>query len=318
MKALVTGGAGFIGSHISQELSRRGAQVIVLDNLSTGNADNLGWAGANAGVDFVEGEVTNAALIEKLVPGCDWIFHHAAIASVPQSLEKPWLSHDDNVNGTVRLLLASRDAGVKRFVFASSSAIYGDGGEPVKTEGLMPRPLTPYALQKYAGETYGIQFHQFYGLPFVALRYFNVFGPRQHFDSPYSGVIAKFATRMLEGRAPVIFGDGLQSRDFVYVDNVVAANLGVAEAPAEAVTGRKFNVGCGTSINLLDLVRGINEWTGQDLRPDFQEARPGDVRDSNADISAARAAFGFDPAVSWKEGLSKTLDFYRAVPAPVG
>ncbi len=284
---------------------------MVLDNLSTGDSRNLDWVGANSGVDLIEGEVTDLELVEKLVPGCDWIFHQAAIASVPQSVEKPWLSHDDNMNGTVRLLLAARDAGVKRFVFASSSAIYGDGTEAVKTEGLMPRPLTPYALQKYAGETYGIQFHQFYGLPFVALRYFNVFGPRQHFDSPYSGVIAKFATRMIEGKAPIIFGDGLQSRDFVYVDNVVAANLGAAEAPEDAVAGRKFNVGCGTSINLLDLVGDINDLTGQMLQPEFREARAGDVRDSRSDISAAHASFGFTPKVSWKDGLSATLDFYR-------
>lgn len=312
MKVLVTGGAGFIGSHLAKALSARGASVVILDDFSTGSEENLSWRTSGTGVEVVRGDVSDSALVEKLVPGCDWVFHEAAIASVPLSVEKPWLSHDVNLNATLKLLVAARDAGVRRFVFASSSAIYGDDPTPAKHENLGPRPLTPYGLQKYAGETYGVQFHRLYGLPFVALRYFNVFGPKQSFDSPYSGVIAKFCTKMLKGGRPTIFGDGLQSRDFVSVENVVAANLAVAEAPDQAVAGRFFNIGCGRRVTLLDLVRDINALTGQSLDPEFQAARAGDVRDSLADITAAREAFGYDPQVSWMDGLKRTLEFYQS------
>lgn len=312
MKVLITGGAGFIGSHLAEALVERGASVVILDDYSTGSNENLKWYQGTGSLEVVEGSAGDEALVAKLVPGCDWIFHQGAVASVPASVEKPWSTHDTNLNATLRLLIAARDAGVRRFLFASSSAIYGDDPTPQKTEDLKPRPLTPYGLQKYAGETYGVQFQRLYGLPFVALRYFNVFGPRQGFDSPYSGVIAKFATAMLEGEQPRIFGDGLQSRDFVFVKNVVAANLAAAEAPEEAVAGRFFNIGCGGRITLLDLVRDINQLTGQSLAPQFEAARQGDIRDSMADISAAKSAFAFDPQVSWIEGLERTLDYYRS------
>jgi nucleoside-diphosphate-sugar epimerase len=313
MKALITGGAGFIGSHIAQALCQRGAKVIVLDDLSLGQKHNLAWATeSKADLEFVQGEVTNEPLINQLVAGCDWVFHEAAMPSVPRSVQDPLGSNFHNTDGTLRMLVAARDAKVKRFLFASSSAIYGDVDAPSKHEQLPPSPLSPYALQKYTGERYCQLFHSLYGLPTVALRYFNVYGPRQAFDSPYSGVIAKFCTAMLKGEAPVIYGDGLQSRDFTYIENVVQANLMAAAAPAEKVAGGVFNAATGHSINLLDLVRDINDLTGQSLKPRFEPGRIGDVKSSLANNSAAEKAFGYKATVTWKEGLSKTLDFYRS------
>ena len=250
MKALVTGGAGFIGSHIAEALCRRGAQVVVLDNLSLGNPQNLAWKRPGDALDFVQGDVADEKLVGKLVAGCDWVFHEAALPSVPRSVAEPLSSNSQNLDASLQLLVLARDAKVKRFLFASSSAIYGDSDAPSKQEQLPPNPLSPYALQKYGSEKYGQLFHQLYGLPTVSLRYFNVFGPRQAFDSPYSGVIAKFCTCMLAGQAPVIFGDGLQSRDFTYIENVVQANLLAVEAPAEKVAGRVFNIAGGQSISL--------------------------------------------------------------------
>ncbi len=201
---------------------------------------------------------------------------------------------------------------MKRFLFASSSAVYGDSSAPVKRESDAPNPLSPYAIQKYAAERYGQMFHNLFGLETVSFRYFNVFGPRQSFDSPYSGVIAKFCAALLDGHPPTIFGDGLQSRDFVSIRNVVQAALLAAEAPATSVAGRVFNIGCGSSINLLDLLNELNRQTGQSLKPNFAPARPGDVRSSQADISSAQAALGYNPSVTWQKGLAETLDFYRA------
>ena len=312
MKALITGGAGFIGSHIAQALCQRGAKVIVLDNLSLGKKQNLDWAiAAKADLEFVQGDVTDEPLVKKLITGCDWVFHEGALPSVPRSVQQPLESNFFNVDGTLRMLVAARDAGVKRFLFASSSSIYGDVDAPSKYEGLPPNPLSPYALQKYAGEKYCQLFHKLYGLPTVALRYFNVYGPRQAFDSPYSGVIAKFCTAMLKGETPVIYGDGLQSRDFTYIENVVRANLLAAEAPAEKVAGGVFNAATGHSITLLDLVNDLNDLTGQAIQPRFEPGRMGDVRSSLADNSAAEKAFGYKATVTWKEGLARTLEFYR-------
>jgi UDP-glucose 4-epimerase len=311
MKCLVTGGAGFIGSHIAQALCDRGANVIVLDDLSTGRIENLAWKTPAHQLDFVQGDAANQALLKKWVPGCDWVFHQAAIASVPRSVVDPLASHQANLDAALRVFIAARDAGVKRVVFASSSAIYGDTGDSPKTEDMPPRPISPYALQKYAAEKYGQLFHQLYELPTVSLRYFNVFGPRQAFDSPYSGVIARFCTTMLEHQPPVIFGDGQQSRDFIYVDNVVRANLLAAEAPPVRVAGRVYNIAGGQSINLLDLVDEINRQTRQSLAPAFEPPRAGDVRFSQADISAAQHDLGYDVTTTWQEGLRATLDFYR-------
>jgi nucleoside-diphosphate-sugar epimerase len=311
VKALVTGGAGFIGSHIAEALCRKGAQVIVLDNLSLGATENLAWKRSGDQLNFVQGDVTDAKLIADLIRGCDWVFHEAALPSVPVSVEKPIETNQQNLNATLQLLIAARDAKVKRFMFASSSAIYGDSDAPVKRETDIPLPLSPYALQKYASERYAQMFYHLYGLETVSFRYFNVFGPRQSFDSPYSGVIAKFCTLMLAGKAPTIFGDGKQSRDFVSIQNVVAANLLGAEAPANMAAGRTFNIGTGSSINLLDLVDELNRQTAQNLKPTFAPARAGDVRDSQADISAARTQLGYGAKVTWQQGLEETLNFYR-------
>jgi nucleoside-diphosphate-sugar epimerase len=315
MKALVTGGAGFIGSHISEALCLRGAEVIVLDNLSLGNPANLDWKKPGDKIDLVEGDIRDQALLAKLMPGIDWVFHQGALPSVPRSVAEPLESNAQNLDGTLNVLLAARDAGVKRLMFASSSSIYGNADVPEKHEGLPVQPLSPYALQKYGGERYCQLFYQLYGFQAIALRYFNIFGPRQAFDSPYSGVIAKFCTFMLQGKQPVIFGDGSQARDFTFVDNAVSANLLAAEAPAEKAAGRVFNVAAGHSIDLLRLVKDINQLTGQELLPSFEPARAGDVLHSLADISAAQKALGYQVTVSWEEGLARTLDFYRATQA---
>lgn len=312
MKALVTGGAGFIGSHLAEGLCRRGARVVALDNLCLGSTANLGWKRAGDELEFVQGDITDAKLIADLLRGCDWVFHEAALPSVPMSVEKPMETNEQNLDATLQLLVAARDAKVKRFMFASSSAIYGDSEAPVKCETDKPFPLSPYALQKFASENYAQMFYHLYGLETVSFRYFNVFGPRQSFDSPYSGVIAKFCTLMLEGKAPTIFGDGKQSRDFVSIRNVVEANLLGAEGPANMVAGRVFNIGTGSSINLLDLLDELNRLTNQNLQANFGQARAGDVRRSQADISAARAGLGYDPKVTWQQGLKETLDFYRS------
>lgn len=315
MKALVTGGAGFIGSHITEALCRKGAEVIVLDNLSLGNPDNLSWKKPGDKVDLVEGDIRDRDLLAKLMPGVEWVFHQGALPSVPRSVAEPLESNSQNLDGTLNVLLAARDAGVKRLMFASSSSIYGNADAPAKYEGLPVQPLSPYALQKYGGERYCQLFHQLYGFETVALRYFNIFGPRQAFDSPYSGVIAKFCTFMLEGKQPVIFGDGSQARDFTFVDNAVAANLLAAEAPADRAAGKVFNVAAGHSIDLIRLVNDINKLTGQQLQPRFEPARAGDVLHSLADISAARAGLNYDVKVGWEEGLRRTLEFYQAASA---
>ncbi len=311
MKALITGGAGFIGSHIAETLCRRGAEVVILDNLSLGNLDNLAWKQPGDRLEFVQGDIADEALLAKIMPGCDWVFHEGALPSVPRSVAQPLESNAENLDGTLKVLIAARDAGVKRFMFASSSSIYGDSDAPSKHESLPPNPLSPYALQKYASEKYCQLFHRLYGLETVGLRYFNVFGPRQAFDSPYSGVIAKYCTAMLKGERPLVFGDGLQARDFTYVDNAVSANLLAAEAPAEKVAGRFFNTAAGESISLLQLIAELNRLTGQNLEPEFQPPRVGDVRNSLADISAAREALGYEVLVGWQEGVARTLEFYR-------
>ena len=312
MKALVTGGAGFIGSHVSEALVRRGHSVVVLDDFSLGSRDNLAWIRPGDPVQVIPGDVGDQALVRRAVEGCDWVFHEAAMPSVPRSISEPVSSNHTNLTAAVQLLEAARAAGVRRWVFASSSAIYGNNETPAKHEALPPEPLSPYALQKYAAETYGRMFHQFHGLPTVSLRYFNVFGPRQSFDSPYSGVIARFCTQALRGQTPVMFGDGLQTRDFVHVSNVVAANIAVAEASESAVAGRVFNIARGEGVSLVQLMTSLNTILGQSIVPEHREPRVGDVRHSLADISAARTAFGFDPKVGWEEGLRDTLRWYQS------
>jgi UDP-glucose 4-epimerase len=315
MKALITGGAGFIGSHLAEALRRRGIRVVVLDNLSSGNLHNLDWRGSDDGLKFIKGDIRDEKNLAKVVSGCDWVFHQAAVSSVPYSVAMPLESNAHNLEGTLNLLVAARDAGVKRFLYASSAAIYGDDDTMLKHEGLPPNPLSPYALQKYGSEKYLQLFHRLYGLETVALRYFNVFGPRQAFMSPYSGVIAKFCAGMLQGETPVIFGDGRQSRDFTFIGDVVAANLLAAEAPAERVAGKVFNIATEQSITLLQLVAELNRLTGQRLQPRFEPLRPGDVRFSRSDISAARRDLGYESKTTWEQGLAVTLEYYRENPA---
>ncbi len=311
-KALVTGGAGFIGSHIAEALVDRGARVIVLDNLSLGSRDNLAWGRNRSELELVEGDAGDASLLAKLVPGCDWVFHEAALPSVPRSVAEPVLSNAHNLTAALNLLEACQRARVGRYIFASSSAIYGDNDAPAKSENLPVNPLTPYGLQKYAAERYAQMFHVYHGVPTVCLRYFNVFGPRQSFDSPYSGVIARFCTALLRGEPPTIYGDGGQSRDFTYIENVVRANLLAAEAAPERAAGRVFNIAGGESITLLDLVGELKRLCHSTIEPQFQPGRPGDIRHSLADIGAAREALGYTCDVNWREGLRRTLDWYRS------
>ena len=314
MKALVTGGAGFIGSHLSEALVRRGARVVIVDLAAEAQRQNLAWIRPGDAVEVVNGDAGDAALLRQLVPGTEWILHHAALPSVPRSIALPAESNAANLDATLTLLLAAREAKVRRFLFASSSSIYGESGEPAKHEALPPQPLSPYALQKYAAERYGQLFHRLYGLPTVSLRYFNVFGPRQAFDSPYSGVIARFCTAFLRQDPPVLFGDGLQSRDFTHIRNVVAGNLLALEAPDANVAGRVFNIACGRSISLLQLVEDLSRLTGHRLGPQFQPERAGDIRHSLADISAAQDRLGYVPETDWETGLRETLEWYQGQP----
>ena len=304
---LVTGGAGFIGSHLSEELVRRGHRVRVADSLITGKRSNLAHV---SGVDFLEGDLADLEVARRAVEGCEYVLHQAAIPSVPRSVKDPLTSYRANVDGTLNVLLASRDAGVKRLVFAASSSAYGDTPTLPKHERMPTNPLSPYALQKVIGEEYLRMFTRLYGLETVAIRYFNVFGPRQDPTSPYSGVISVFATALLENRSPTIFGDGNQTRDFTYVANVVDGVLRACEAPD--ASGEVINVATGGRISLNQLFEEMRTLVGATVTPTYVEGRMGDVRDSQADITKARELLGYAPSVSFEEGLKKTVDWYRA------
>jgi UDP-glucose 4-epimerase len=304
---LVTGGAGFIGSHIASALAERGNRVRILDNLCTGNRQNVERLADR--VEFVQGDLLNQTDLKRAMEGVEVVFHEAALASVPRSVESPLATNAACVTGTVQLLDVARQSGVRRIVYGGSSSAYGDQPTPGKHERLLPAPLSPYAAAKLAGEYYCQAFTATYGLQTVTLRYFNVFGPRQDPKSEYAAVIPKFITSMLAGGRPTIFGDGTQSRDFTYVDNVVQGNLLAADAP-QAV-GRTINVACGTSYNLLELVEGINRALGTHMEPIFAPPRAGDVRESLADISLARELLGYEPAVDFNEGLRRTIEYYR-------
>lgn len=304
---LVTGGAGFIGSHICTALVERGERVRVLDNLITGKRANLAHLADR--IEFIEASITDEAATRQAAEGVSVIFHQAAIPSVPRSVKEPRLNHDANVNGTFNVLLAARDAGVKRVVYAASSSAYGETEELPKRETMLPSPLSPYAAAKLVGEYYCQVFTRVYGLETVALRYFNVFGPRQDPTSPYSGVISKFVTSLLGGEAPVIFGDGEQSRDFTYIDNVVDANLRAAEAPAAA--GEVMNVAIGERITLNQLLAELQQIIGTNLKANYAETRAGDVRHSLADIAKAQRLLGYTPLVGLAEGLQRTVAWYR-------
>jgi nucleoside-diphosphate-sugar epimerase len=306
---LVTGGAGFIGSHLVEALLHRGAGVRVLDSLATGRVSNL--APFRADIELVEADIRDRDAVSAAVQGCDVVLHLAALPSVQRSIENPLLSNDINVNGTLNLLTAARAAGVQRIVFASSSSVYGDTPTLPKVETMALAPLSPYAVSKLAGERYCLVWAEVYGLPAIALRYFNVFGPRQDPASDYAAVIPRFATAMLAGRAPTIYGDGEQSRDFTYVQNVVEANLLAASAPTH-ISGA-FNIAAGARISLLELVARINQLIGSDIQPIHAAAKPGDVRHSQAGIEAIGAALGWEPTVSFDEGLRRTVDHFRAL-----
>jgi nucleoside-diphosphate-sugar epimerase len=304
---LVTGGAGFIGSHLTEELVRRGHKVRVADNLSTGNRRNLAHI---AGVDFIEGDLADMAFATRAAEGVDYVLHQAAIPSVPRSVKDPIASNRANIDATLNVLVAARDAGVKRLVFAGSSSEYGDTPTLPKREDMPSSPLSPYALQKVMGTEYCQMFTRLYGFETVVIRYFNVFGPRQDPGSPYSGVISLFATALIEGRQPIIFGDGEQTRDFTYVANVVDGVLRACEAP-KAAAGEAINVACGTRISLNELLRVMNTVVGTDLRPIYKETRAGDVKDSQADITKARTLLGYTPLVGLEDGLRHTLEWCR-------
>jgi UDP-glucose 4-epimerase len=310
-RALVTGGAGFIGSHLVDELARNGCRVTVLDNLSTGHRRNIDHLIDNLAdrIDFVEGDIRDTGLLDKVIEGCEVVFHQAAVVSVTQSVQDPPHACEVNDLGTVRVLDACRRKGVRRVILASSSAVYGDDPRLPKCEDMPPRPLSPYAVQKLTGEFYASVFGELYGLETVCLRYFNVFGPRQDPSSPYSGVISIFMSKATAGQAPTIYGDGDQTRDFVYVKDVVHANLLAATEAAAA--GRVFNVGTGTSIRIRELWALIGELSGFRADPLFRSPRAGDIRDSVSDIREIEEALGFSPRVDLRQGLIGTLAWYR-------
>ena len=301
---LVTGGAGFIGSHLSETLLTRGHRVRVVDDFSTGFKRNL-----REGVEFIQGDLAESGVARQAVAGMDYVLHQAAIPSVPRSVDRPAESHRANVDSTLQVLIAARDAGVKRVVFAGSSSVYGDQPVLPKNEEMPTNPLSPYALQKLVGEQYGQMFTRLYGLETVTTRYFNVFGPRQDPGSPYSGVISLFIKALAEGSRPTIYGDGEQTRDFTFVADVVDAVLRAAETPG--VGGQVFNVATGSRISLNRLLAALKAIFESNVEPIFKDTRTGDVRDSQADIRKAERLLGYRPLVSLEEGLRQTVDWYR-------
>jgi len=306
MKYLVTGGAGFIGSNIVDALVRRGDAVVVLDNFSTGKRENLESA---TEVTLVEGSITDLPTVRNAMQGVDFVFHEAALASVQRSVDDPLTSNEVNVKGTLNVLVAARDAGVKRVVYAASSSAYGDTEELPKHERMPPKPQSPYALQKWVGEHYCRVFSDLYGLDTVGLRYFNVFGPRQDPNSHYAAVVPIFVTRLLTQSAPTIYGDGEQSRDFTFIDNVVSANLKACEGGPKK--GAVVNIACGSRYTLNELHRMLANLIGTDIKPVYADPRVGDVRHSLADVSAARALLSWQPEVDFRDGLERTVEWYR-------
>ena len=302
---VVTGGAGFIGSHLVEELLRRGQSVRIVDNFITGQRENVAL---NNKAELVEGDVSDPAVAARAVAGCEFVIHQAAIPSVPRSVQDPYSSHKANVEGTLQVLLAARDAKCKRLVFAGSSSVYGDTAVLPKREDMRPNPLSPYALQKLIGEQYLQLFTRLYGLETVTTRYFNVFGPRQQPGSPYSGVISLFIDALAKDQAPTILGDGKQTRDFTYVGDVVQGVLRACEAPG--VAGEVINLANGGRISLLDLVKTLQIVMKKNVAPVFGPSRTGDVRDSQADNFKARKLLDYEPTVSFEEGLRRTVAWH--------
>jgi nucleoside-diphosphate-sugar epimerase len=309
MRYLVTGGAGFIGSHLVEHLVARGEDVVVLDDFSTGRRANL--EGFAERIELIEGTLLDTDACARAVRGVDYVLHEAAVPSVPRSVKDPLGSHAACATGTINLLVAARDAEVKRFVYAASSSAYGDTVELPKHEAMQPRPRSPYAAAKYAGEAYCRAFHATYGLPTVSLRYFNIFGPRQDPNSQYAAAIAKFISCALSNTPPTIYGDGGQTRDFTYVANAVEANLLATTAP-NAANGEVFNVGCGARISVNELWRRIAQLTGTTVEPVYEPARSGDVRDSLASLKKISDVLGYQPLVDLDAGLQQTINQFRS------
>jgi UDP-glucose 4-epimerase len=308
MDYLVTGGAGFIGSNIAEHLVGQGKSVRVFDNFSSGKRENVrSFAGKG---EIVEGDLRDPKAVQQIVNGVRFVLHLGAIPSVTRSVEDPRATTEANITGTVNLLLAARDAGVKRVVFSSSSSVYGDTPTLPKHEDMPPSPLSPYAIHKITGEYYCRVFWRLYGVETISLRYFNVFGPRQDPQSQYAAVIPRFITAIMRDQSPVIFGDGRQTRDFSHVENVVDANVAACEAPKEAL-GESFNIACGGRISLLELVDTVNRSLGKKIKPRFDPPRPGDILHSQADISKAEKLLGWKPRMNFAEGIAKTIAWYR-------
>ncbi len=305
----ITGIAGFIGSSLARELLSRGEKVRGVDNLSTGNRANL--EDMKDRIDFREADILDLDAVHRACAGVDFVLHQAALPSVPKSVLDPLASNRANIDGTVNVLVAARDAKVKRVVYAASSSAYGDTPTLPKHEGMTPDPISPYAVAKLASEHYMISFYRCYGLETVCLRYFNIFGPRQDPSSPYSGVLAKFITQMLRGEPPTMHGDGQQSRDFTYIDNAVAANLLACQAPAEKAAGQVFNVATARRVTLNETFQALQKLTSFTGRPNYGPERGGDIKHSLADISKAEAGLGYKPKVDFEEGLRRTVDWYR-------
>lgn len=309
MKVLVTGGAGFIGGHLIDALLAQNAEVRVIDNFSTGKRENIDRVRNR--VDFIEADICDPEAIARAMHGVELVFHEAAIPSVSRSVADPVASNQANVGGTVSVLNAARLAGVRKLVYAASSSAYGDTPTLPKVETMTPRPMSPYAISKLAGEQYVTVFGKLYGFETVSLRYFNVFGPRQDPKSEYAAVIPRFVTTILAGKRPVIFGDGEQTRDFCFIENTVSANLLAAKATTR---GEVVNVACGARVSLNALIGLINAELGTDVKPEYAAGRPGDVRDSLADITAAQKLLGYEVLYDLRAGLKKAIDWYRANP----
>jgi nucleoside-diphosphate-sugar epimerase len=308
MRYLVTGGAGFIGSNTVDELVRRGHGVVVLDDLSSGKEDNL--AEVRSKITFMKGSITDIEVVQKAMLQADFVIHLAARTSVPRSVKDPVDTNRINVDGTLNVLVAARDNKVKRVVFAASSSAYGDTPTLPKSESMQPVPISPYGVSKYVGELYAQTFGRCYGLENVCLRYFNIFGPRQDPDSPYSGVLSRFSTAFLDSTSPVVFGDGEQTRDFTYVENAVQANILACEAPS--ASGRTFNIGTGHAVSLNQVLTMLGKASGKALEAKYEPPREGDIRDSLADIRLAKEFLGYEPAVLFEEGLERTFAWYQA------
>jgi len=306
MKFLVTGGAGFIGSHIVERLVKEGGDVIVLDNLSTGKMENL--INVINDIDFIEGDIRDLDLLLSITKGVDYIFHESALTSVIESVENPLRCNEINVNGTLNVVWASLKNGVKKIIYASSSAVYGDNLILPKKEDMKVEPISPYAISKYVGELYLKFFHDVYNLDIVSLRYFNVYGPRQDPFSPYSAVIPKFITSLLKDEPPTIYGDGNQTRDFIFVEDVVSANI--LALKKNNLKSKVYNIAGGRKVKIIELYKLINKILGKNIEPIYAPPRKGEIKDSFADISLARNELGFEPKFSLEEGLKKTIEWY--------